>query len=139
MKEQTLILIKPDAVQAKNSGKILTIYEKNDLQIVAMRMLHMTEELAAKHYAEHIGRPYYRRLVDFMTSGPLIAAVLQGKDAIERTRALHGCTDPTKAAAGTIRKMFATDKTHNAVHASDSKESAQREIHIFFSEAEIFA
>ena len=138
MVEETLILIKPDAVEANNIGKILAIYEANGLKIIAMRMLIMNDQLAAKHYKEHIGKPFYEKLVTFMTSGPLVAAVLKGDNAIERVRSIHGATDPTQAEAGTIRKLFATDKTRNAVHASDSATSAKREIHVFFSEAEIF-
>ncbi|MBB5335434.1 nucleoside-diphosphate kinase [Pectinatus brassicae] len=136
--EKTLILIKPDAVKNSQIGKILEMYEKNNFNILAMKMIWMNEKLAAKHYEEHIGKEFYTRLVDFMTSGRLVAAVLQGEDIINRVRKLHGCTDPSKAEAGTIRQLFATDKTHNVVHASDCPETANKEIHIFFSEAEIF-
>lgn len=138
MAEKTLILIKPDAVKAGNTGKILSIYEASGLKIVALRMLVMTRALAAKHYEEHIGKIFYSRLVDFMTSGPLAAAVLEGETAVAKARTVNGATDPLQAEAGTIRKLFAEDKTHNAVHASDSIENAKREISIFFSEAEIF-
>ncbi|MDQ0202751.1 nucleoside-diphosphate kinase [Pectinatus haikarae] len=138
MAEKTLILIKPDAVKVGNTGKILSIYEASGLKIVALRMLVMTRELAAKHYEEHIGKTFYSRLVDFMTSGPLAAAVLEGETAVAKARAVNGATDPLQAEAGTIRKLFAEDKTHNAVHASDSVKNAEREISIFFSEAEIF-
>ncbi|WP_196592676.1 nucleoside-diphosphate kinase [Pectinatus sottacetonis] len=138
MEEKTLILIKPDAVKAKSIGKILEIYENNNFKIIAMKMLCMTERLAAKHYNEHIGKNFYSGLVEFMVSGPLIAAVLQGEDVINKVRILHGATDPDKAAEGTIRNLFAESKEHNAVHASDSVASADREIHVFFSEAEIF-
>lgn len=136
--EKTLILIKPDAVKDNNIGNILSIYEKNYLKIIALRMMTMDDRVAAKHYAEHIGRPYYDKLVEFMTSGPLVAAVLQGENAINRVRILHGKTNPAEAAEGTIRSLYATDTRHNAVHASDSEENAKKEIHIFFSETEIF-
>lgn len=132
MIEETLILIKPDAVKAKHIGEILTIYEKNNLEIEKMRMLTMTKEIAAKHYEEHIGRPYYEELEAFMTSGKIVAAVLKGENAIAKVRELHGKTDPKEAAEGTVRRLYAASKQQNAVHASDSPENAKREIAIFF-------
>ena len=98
----------------------------------------MTEKIAAKHYEEHIGRPYYPELVEFMTSAPLMALVLSGENVIARVREINGATNPAKAAEGTIRKLYAENGSKNAVHASDSPESAAREIPIFFSAAEIF-
>ncbi|MBO6305155.1 MAG: nucleoside-diphosphate kinase [Selenomonadaceae bacterium] len=130
--EETLVLIKPDAVKAAHIGEIITIYEKNKLEIVKMRMLTMTKEIAAKHYEEHIGRPYYEELEKFMTSGKIVAMILKGEDAIKRVREINGKTDPNEAADGTIRKLYAESKQHNAVHASDSPENAKREIAIFF-------
>ena len=100
--------------------------------------MQMTESLAAKHYAEHIGRPYYPALVEFMTAAPIMALVLSGDNVIKKVRELNGATNPAEAADGTVRKLFAADKTHNAVHASDSSESAAREIPIFFSAIEMF-
>ena len=132
MIEETLVLIKPDAVKAAHIGEIITIYEKNKLEIVKMRMLTMTKEIAAKHYEEHIGRPYYEELEKFMTSGKIVAMILKGEDAIKRVREINGKTDPNEAADGTIRKLYAESKQHNAVHASDSAENAKREIAIFF-------
>ena len=132
MIEETLVLIKPDAVKAAHIGDIITIYEKNKLEIVKMRMLTMTKEIAAKHYEEHIGRPYYEELEKFMTSGKIVAMILKGEDAIKRVREINGKTDPNEAAEGTIRKLYAESKQHNAVHASDSPENAKREIAIFF-------
>lgn len=132
MIEETLVLIKPDAVKAAHIGEIITIYEKNKLEIVKMRMLTMTKEIAAKHYEEHIGRPYYEELEKFMTSGKIVAMILKGEDAIKRVREINGKTDPNEAADGTIRKLYAESKQHNAVHASDSPENAKREIAIFF-------
>ena len=104
---------------------------------MAMKLLKMDERLASIHYAEHIGRPYYKDLVAFMTSAPLIAMVLAGDDVIKKVRKLHGKTNPAEAEQGTIRKQFAENGRRNAVHASDSPESAEREIHIFFNETEI--
>ena len=138
MIENTLVLIKPDAFSKKYTGKILTCYEENGLTIKALKLLKMTPELAAKHYAEHIGKNFYDELVGFMTSAPPVAMVLTGENAIATVRTLNGATNPEKAAAGTIRKEYAESMQHNAVHASDSPESAAREIHIFFNETEIF-
>lgn len=136
--EKTLVLIKPDAFANHNSGDIIKRYEQEGFRIVAMKLLKMDERLAAIHYEEHIGRPYYADLSGFMTSAPLIALVLEGEDAIARIRKLHGKTNPAEAEEGTIRKQFATNGRRNAVHASDSPENAEREIHIFFNETEIF-
>lgn len=136
--EKTLVLIKPDAVRARHIGDIIKIYEEKGLDILAMKMLKMDERLASKHYEEHIGRDYYDDLMGFMTSGPIVAMVLQGEDAIANVRAINGKTNPAQAAEGTIRKLYAASGTRNAVHASDSPENAKREISIFFSAAEIF-
>ena len=136
--EKTLVLVKPDAFKAHHTGDIIKIYEQYGLSLLAMRMMKMTPEVAAKHYAEHIGRPYYAELETFMTSGPIVAMVLAGEGAIQKVRDLNGKTDPKEAAEGTIRKLYAASKGENAVHASDSPESAAREIHIFFNETEIF-
>lgn len=135
--EKTLVLIKPDAVERHHCGDIIGIYEREGFRIAAMKMLQMTEKLAAKHYAEHIGRHYYDGLVKFMTSAPLIAMVLEGEDVISRVRKINGKTNPAEADEGTIRKLYAEGGSRNAVHASDSSESAQREIAIFFSGMEI--
>lgn len=136
--EKTLVLIKPDAFGQNHSGAIIKLYEDAGFKIVAAKVMRMTEAIAAKHYAEHIGRPYYPTLVDFMTSAPLMALVLSGDDVIKKVRELNGATNPAEAAEGTVRKLFAADKTHNAVHASDSPQSAAREIPIFFSSCEMF-
>lgn len=136
--EETLVLIKPDAVKAKHIGDIIKIYEEKGLKILAMKMLKMDEKLASKHYAEHVGRDYYDDLMGFMTSGPIVAMVLQGEGAIANVRAINGKTNPAQAAEGTIRKLYAASGTRNAVHASDSPENAKREISIFFNAAEIF-
>jgi len=137
--EQTLVLIKPDAYKAGHIGDIIKIYEQAGFRVVAMKLMQMTEAIAAKHYFEHIGRPYYEDLKSFMTSAPLVAMVLAGENVIAKVRELNGATNPAKAAEGTIRKLYATDGSKNAVHASDSPESAKREISIFFSALEIFS
>lgn len=136
--EKTLVLVKPDAFKAHHTGDIVKLYEEKGLQLCAMRLMKMTKEVAAKHYEEHIGRPYYGELESFMTSGPIVAMVLAGEGAIAKVREINGKTDPAEAAEGTIRKLYAASKGENAVHASDSPESAAREIHIFFNETEIF-
>ena len=136
--EKTLVLIKPDAYKKHHTGDIIKRYEDEGLTILAMRLMKMTKEVAAKHYEEHIGRPNYAELESFMTSGPIVAMVLAGKDVIRKVRDLNGKTDPKEAAPGTIRQLYAASKGENAVHASDSPESAAREIHIFFNETEIF-
>ena len=136
--EKTLVLIKPDAVRGKHIGDIVKIYEEKGLRILAMKTLQMDEKLASKHYEEHIGRPYYDDLMGFMTSGPIIAMVLEGEGAIANVRAINGKTNPAEAAEGTIRKLYATSGSRNAVHASDSPENAAREISIFFNASEIF-
>ncbi len=136
--EKTLVLIKPDAVRGKHIGDIVKIYEEKGLKILAMKMLQMDEKLASKHYEEHIGRPYYDDLMGFMTSGPIIAMVLEGEGAIANVRAINGKTNPAEAAEGTIRKLYAASGSRNAVHASDSSENAAREISIFFNASEIF-
>ena len=136
--EKTLVLIKPDAVAAHHIGDIVKVYEDAGLTIHAMKMMQMTERIARIHYAEHLEKPFYGELSAFMTSAPLVALVLAGENAIARVRELHGATNPVNAAEGTIRKRFAKDGSENVVHASDSPESAAREIPIFFSETEIF-
>ncbi|MBO5588199.1 MAG: nucleoside-diphosphate kinase [Anaerovibrio sp.] len=136
--EKTLVLIKPDAMKAHHIGDIFKIYEEKGLEILAVKMLQMDEKLASQHYVEHIGRPYYDDLVGFMTSGPIIAMVLAGEDAIANVRKINGKTNPADADEGTIRKLYASSGSRNAVHASDSPESAAREISLYFSATEIF-
>lgn len=136
--EKTLVLIKPDAFQARHCGDIIKRYESENFRIVALKELKMDKRLASIHYAEHIGRPYYEDLVNFMTSGPIIAMVLEGENVITRVREINGKTNPKDAAEGTIRKQYATSAGRNAVHASDSPETAKAEIKNFFGELEIF-
>ena len=135
--EKTLVLIKPDAFRKHYSGDIIKHYENEGLKILAMKLMKMDENIASKHYAEHIGRPYYDDLMGFMTSGPIIAMVLEGEDAIANVRRINGKTNPAEADEGTIRKLYAESGSRNAVHASDSPESAAREIAIFFNASEI--
>ena len=123
MQEKTLVLIKPDAFEKQHTGDIIAIYEKAGLKILAMKLMQMTPRVAQKHYAEHIGRPYYAELEEFMTSAPLVAMVLAGDDAIARVREINGKTNPAEAAEGTVRKLYAESVGKNAVHASDSPES----------------
>ena len=136
--EKTLVLIKPDAFADGHSGDIIARYESEGFRIAALKLMMMTPAIAAKHYVEHIGRPYYEGLVEFKTSAPLIAMVLEGENVIKRVREINGATNPVNAAEGTIRKLYARDGSKNAVHASDSPSSAAREIAIFFSELEQF-
>lgn len=137
--EQTLSIVKPDAVGRNHIGEIYARFEKAGLKIVALKMLHLSREEAEGFYAEHKGRPFFDGLVNFMTSGPVCVQVLAGENAIALNRELMGATDPQKAAPGTIRADFATAIDTNAVHGSDSPTSAAREIAYFFSNVEIFA
>jgi len=135
--EKTLSIIKPDAVQKKLIGKIYSRFEDGGLRVVATKMLHLNDEMAGGFYAEHKGRPFYEALIGFMTSGPILVQVLEGEDAVALNRKLMGATDPREAEAGTIRADFASSIDANAVHGSDSIESAQREIYYFFEDREI--
>lgn len=132
--EKSLVLIKPDAVRKNLIGKIISIYEENNLKVVCLSMKKITIEFASEHYKEHKGKPFYIPLLDFITSGPLCALVLEGDNAIEKVRELNGNTDPSKAKKKSIRKMYASNKTENCVHASDSIENAKREIMLWFGE-----
>ena len=135
--ERTLVLVKPDGVQRGLVGTVVALLEKKGLKIVGMKMLHVTEELAAKHYSAHTEKPFYRGLVNFITSSPLVAVVLEGPRAVEVVRNTMGGTNPTDAAPGTIRGDFGLDIEHNIIHGSDSTESAQTEIGLFFNTEEI--
>ncbi|MCK5243807.1 MAG: nucleoside-diphosphate kinase [Desulfobacteria bacterium] len=135
--EQTLSIIKPDGVANRHIGDIIKQFESSGLKIVAMKMIHLSKKEARGFYAVHKARPFFDSLTDFMSSGPAIAIVLEGEDAIARNRELMGATDPKDAAGGTIRSNFATDKEKNAVHGSDASETAVLEIAYFFSNLEI--
>lgn len=132
--EKSLVLIKPDAVERNLIGKILEKYEEAGLKIVALKMEKVSEELAGKHYAEHKDKPFYGSLIEYITRSPLCALVVEGEEAIAQVRATNGATNPDDAAVGTIRKLYALSKTENCVHASDSPESAAREIALWFGE-----
>ena len=136
--EKTLSIIKPDAVAKNVLGKILDRFESSGLKIVAVKMLHLDRNMAEGFYAEHKGKPFFEKLINFMTSGPVVVQVLSGQNAIKTNRDLMGNTNPEEAAAGTIRSDFAESIDANAVHGSDSSESAEREISYFFLESEIF-
>jgi nucleoside-diphosphate kinase len=135
--EKTLVLVKPDAVQRGLIGEVISRIEKTGLKLVALKMLHMDKEMAGRHYAIHQGKPFFEGLVGFITSSPLVAAVFEGPNAVEVVRKTMGATDPVKAAPGTIRGDLALDIGHNAVHGSDSKENAEKEINLFFAPREI--
>ena len=135
--ERTLSIIKPDAVAKNVIGEIESRFEKAGLRIVAMKMMHLSREKAEGFYAEHKERPFFKDLVDFMTSGPVVVQVLEGENAILANRDLMGATNPQEAAAGTIRADFAQSIDANAVHGSDSAESAAREVSYFFADDEI--
>ena len=135
--EQTLSIIKPDAVAKNAIGQILARFEQAGLTIVAARMMSLSRRQAEGFYAVHKGRPFFKDLVDFMTSGPVVVQVLEGEDAIQKNRELMGATDPRKAAKGTIRADFAQSIDANAVHGSDSPQTAASEIAYFFSTLEI--
>lgn len=130
--ERTLSIVKPDAVAKSVIGDIVSRFEKAGLKVVGMRMEHLSTEKAGGFYAEHKGRPFYDDLVAFMTSGPCVVQILEGENAITRNRELMGATNPKEADAGTIRADFAESIDANAVHGSDSPESAAREISYFF-------
>jgi nucleoside-diphosphate kinase len=132
LSERTLVLIKPDGVRRGLAGEILARIERKGLRIVAMDLRTVGKDLAETHYAEHEAKPFYGSLVEFITSGPLVALVAEGPRAIEAFRALAGATDPVKAAPGTIRGDHALEVQDNIVHGSDSPDSAEREIKIFF-------
>jgi len=130
--DRTLILVKPDAFARGLTGEILARFERKGLEIAALRRMTVTRELAERHYAEHAERPFFGELVDFITSGPLVASVLEGVDAVTAARQLIGATNPLEAAPGTIRGDFAIEMGTNMVHGSDSPESAAREAALFF-------
>ena len=136
--ERTFVAIKPDGVKRGFIGKIIERFENKGFKIVAMKLLQVTPELAAKHYEEHFGKPFYKRLVHYITSGPIVAMVIEGYGAIDNVRHIVGATDPQKADVGTIRADFAQVMEYNMVHASDSPESAAREIGLYFKPEEIF-
>jgi nucleoside-diphosphate kinase len=135
--ERTLSIIKPDATRRNLTGAINDRFEKAGLRIIAQKRMRLTQDLAERFYAVHAQRPFYRSLVTFMTSGPVVVQVLEGEDAVAKNREVMGATDPAKADPGTIRKDFAESIEANSVHGSDSPENAAQEIAFFFAQAEI--
>ena len=131
--ERTLVLIKPDGVERGLVGEILSRFEKKGLKIVGLQMLKMDHSFAEKHYAEHKDQPFFAGLINFMTSSPIIAAIIEGEGAVVAVRGLMGCTNPLKSPPGTIRGDYGLVTSHNLIHGSDSLESAKREIELFFS------
>ena len=135
--ERTLILLKPDCVERRLAGRILARFEDKGLNIVAMKLMRITPDLAKKHYAEHVQKPWYRGLEKFITGGPVVAAIVEGLEAIRVVREMLGATSGLKAAAGTIRGDFSSSRQMNLVHASDGPEAATREIELYFRPEEI--
>jgi nucleoside-diphosphate kinase len=137
MKEKSLVMLKPDAVLRRLAGKIINRFEERGLQILAAKMMIIPREQAQEHYAEHKEKPFFGDLVDYITSGPVLAMVIEGEESISLIRKMVGATNPKKSELGTIRGDYAIDTGRNIIHASDSPASAQREIALFFQDDEI--
>ena len=137
--EQTLVLVKPDGVQRGLAGEVVSRLERRGLKLVAMKLMQVDDDLAQEHYGEHVERPFFPGLVSFITSGPIVAMVWEGKNAIALTRQTMGATNPADAGPGTIRGDLGVDIGRNIVHGSDGPESAQREINLFFQPGEILS
>ncbi len=135
--ERTLILLKPDCVERRLAGRILGRFEDKGLNVIALKMIRITPELAKRHYAEHVSKPFYPNLEKFITGGPVVAAIIEGLEAIRVVREMLGATSGLKAAAGTIRGDFSSSRQMNLVHASDGPDAARREIEIYFQPHEI--
>lgn len=135
--EKTFIMIKPDGVQRGLIGQVIQRFEQKGLQLIAAKLMHIPKELAEQHYAEHKEKPFFGELVDFITSGPVMAMVWQGENAIKVAREMMGKTNPAEAAPGTIRGDFGLQVSMNVIHGSDSPESAEREINLFFKQEEL--
>ncbi|GBF22933.1 nucleoside-diphosphate kinase [Candidatus Gastranaerophilus sp. (ex Termes propinquus)] len=134
--ERTFVALKPDAVKRGLIGEIIARFEKKGYKIIALKMLNVTLEKAQKHYGEHVGKDFYENLISYITSGPIVALVVEGPDVISGARHIIGATRPNEADVGSIRGDFAVAKEYNTIHGADSKESAEREISIFFREDE---
>lgn len=135
--DRTFAMVKPDGVQRGLIGEIISRFEKKEITVAALKIMQITPELAQEHYAEHKGKPFFDDLVSFITSGPVAAMVLTGENVVPRVRTMMGATNPMEAAPGTIRGDYAMSINKNIIHGSDSAESAQREINLFFKENEI--
>lgn len=136
--ERTFIAVKPDGVQRGLIGEVIKRFESKGYKVIGLKMLNVSDEQAKAHYAEHEGKPFFPRLIQYIQSGPIVAMVIQGYNAVAGARHLMGSTDPNTAEVGTIRADFAQLKEYNIVHGSDSVESAEREIKIYFNENELF-
>ncbi len=134
----TFTIIKPIAVKERHVGEILSRIEGAGFSIKALRMIQLSKEETAAFYADHKGKPFYEKLINFISSGPIVAAILEKENAVEDFRKLIGATDPSQAAEGTIRKLYAKDKTHNAIHGADSDENALKESQFFFNALQQF-
>lgn len=137
MAERTFIAIKPDGVKRNLIGRIITKFEEKGYKIIGLKMLIPTTEIAEKHYEEHKGKPFYPRLIKYITSGPIVAMVLEGENVIAESRKMMGATKPEEAQPGTIRFEYAITKEYNIIHGSDSPQSAEREINIYFKKEEL--
>ena len=135
--EKTFLMVKPDAVQRQLIGEIVSRFEKKGFQLVGAKLMQMSSELAEKHYAEHIGKPFFEDLTNFITSGPVFAMVWQGDNVVNTARKMMGKTNPSESDPGTIRGDFGVVTNRNIIHGSDSLESAEREINLFFNESEL--
>ena len=132
--EKTLVLVKPDGVKKHICGEVISRFERKGLEVEAIKMIQVPVELAKKHYAEHEGKGFFKDLIAFITSGPVLAMVIKGENAVAAVRQINGATDPLKAVPGSIRGDFATSIDENVVHASDAPETAEREIGLWFPE-----
>ncbi len=137
--ERTFIAIKPDAVQRGHIGEIIARFERKGFKLIGMKFMHVTREMAETHYGEHREKPFFKGLVDFITSGPIVAMAWEGDNVVESARKLMGATNPKDSAPGTIRGDFAVDLGRNAIHGSDSVQSAERELAIFFEPHELLS
>lgn len=135
--EQTFVMVKPDGVQRGLIGEVIKCLEQKGFKLAALKMLRLDNDLADKHYAEHIGKPFYPGLLEYIISGPVVAMVWEGPEVVKGVRVLVGATNPLEAAPGSLRARFASNLQHNVVHASDSPASAQREIALYFTAVEI--
>lgn len=135
--QRTLVLLKPDCVQRRLMGEVLSRFETKGLNVIAMKMMRVTPELSKKHYAEHVEKPFYPGLEEFITGGPIVAMILEGLEAIQVVRDMLGATNGIKAAAGTIRGDFSNSRQMNLVHASDGPEAAQREMQLYFDPQDV--
>lgn len=137
MKQRSFVMLKPDAVKRRLAGEVIGRFEKRGLKILAAKMMVIDKELAETHYGEHTEKPFFKDLVDYITSGPVLATVIEGEECISMIRKMVGATNPQEADMGTIRGDYAIDTGRNIIHASDAPDSAKREISLFFDESEI--